>query len=177
MMRSQLALLIFLVFPFAGATAVEGVNDRAIFRLPSQVFFHSDVMPMLRSLERFSCVYPKSSLALSANLSMSDTTKLNAPDLTKDLVEAIIRIEKMRREVEDQFQIDWNDFWLEIKGSRCLKNGPSGWSSYLKSLFLLEVFLNQKWANLNSIKRISEREIWVQKVQEKSKHHLFNYAQ
>lgn len=152
-------------------------SDIAIFRLPSQVYFQTDILKMISSFERFRCVYPKSLLEDTAGLSGNKIFQANSSVLASEFIEGVIRIEKMKLDVEASFQIDLNDFWLEIRGGKCLKNGPNNWSKYLRSLFLLEIFLNQQWSSLDSKAQKIERQKWSEKVQDKYKHHLFNYAQ
>lgn len=113
---------------FANSSGNLLLSDSAKFSIDKKVYFKSEVRKVESSLKYLRCVYPHSFLLKSANFN------------EKQILNTVLIMEF----VDKQVSINYEDYWKTIKSTNCLKNGPSGWSSNLKKLFLSEVYLRDR---------------------------------
>lgn len=169
--------LVFLFSLQFGHAQSTGFSDSAIFTVEQQVVFQSDIIAQTNSLKRLQCAYKNSNLLFAVKLTRSLLNSVNQQFLPLDLVNKLILIEKMRREVSDQFDVDMQALWKEIAGRGCLQNGPNGWSDNLKSFFLLEVYLTQNFSKGTEQANRQNISKWLDKLDAKYKHHIYKFSE
>lgn len=164
-----------LAFICTPLSAKDVLSDSAIFSIHPQVYFKSDIGAMLSSLGRFQCVYKSSELFRNLKLTKTILASAQGGFYSQELLQKLILLEKMRRDVAEQFQIDYQELWNEISPRGCLKNGPSGWSANLKNFFLLEYFFNQQFASLPEAQRAGAKTKFMDAAASKYRDHLYKY--
>ncbi|MCK5882195.1 MAG: hypothetical protein KAG61_00790 [Bacteriovoracaceae bacterium] len=168
-------LFMGLAFFWSAAFAEQVIHsDKAIFTVEKRAFLKSDVVRYVSSLKRLNCIYSDSLLAMAAGLDTGMLKKLYQGTLSPVEVEGLIKVVKITKFADSQVSIDFDELWKGFGSQRCLKNGPKGWSSDLKQMFLSEVFLQERFK-----KKVREQGsagiiLFGKSVSKKYIHHAFN---